>query len=71
MNSIYQNFLGLFNDIKQHGNKDQKEPEILKVVLDYQTTLSWGAVSLSDKIFKKFNPMLSRKWEDLKNNYHI
>lgn len=71
MNNIFQNFLSLFNDIKQHDNKDQKESEILKIVLDYQTTLSWGAVALSDKIFKKYNPMLSTKWDDLKNNYRI
>jgi hypothetical protein len=71
INAIYQSFLRLFNDFKQNGINKNEDPEILKIVLDYQTTLSWGAIPLSDKIFKKNNAQLSRKWNELKVNYNI
>lgn len=71
INAIYQSFLRLFNDFKQNGINKNEDPEILKIVLDYQTTLSWGAIPLSDKIFKKNNAQLSRKWNELKANYNI
>lgn len=69
--STYQSFLQLFNDFKQRGDNTGQDPEILKIVLDYQTTLTWGAVPLSDKLFNKHNPALSRKWNELKTTYHI
>jgi len=71
VSSCYQSFLQLFNDFKQRGNNTGQDPEILKIVLDYQTTLTWGAVPLSDKLFNKYNPTLSRKWNELKATYHI
>lgn len=71
VNSTYESFLHLFNDFKQHGNNEGKDPEILKIILDYQTTLTWGAIPLSDKLFNKYNAVLSQKWNELKANYNI
>jgi len=71
INMTYQSFLRLFNDFKQNGITKNEDPEILKIVLDYQTTLTWGAIPLSDKIFNKNNAQLSRKWNELKANYNI
>jgi hypothetical protein len=71
VNTAYESFLRLFNDFKQSGSIQNKDPEILKIVLDYQTTLTWGAVPLSDRIFNKNNAHLSRKWNELKANYNI
>jgi hypothetical protein len=71
INTTYQSFLHLFNDFKQRGSNDGQDPEILKIILDYQTTLTWGAIPLSDKIFNKHNPALSRKWNEIKANYNI
>jgi hypothetical protein len=71
INAIYQDFLQLFNGFKQCGNNTGKDPEILKTVLAYQTTLTWGAIPLSDKIFNRNNAALSRKWNELKTTYNI
>lgn len=71
INTTYEAFLSLFSDFKQAGNILGKDPEILKIVLEYQTTLTWGAIPLSDRIFNKYNPTLSRKWNELKANYNI
>jgi len=68
---VYQSFLQLFNDIKQTNDFKIKQPEMLKIVLDYQTTLAWGGILLDNKLFEKNNPILSKDWESLKNTYGI
>ena len=60
--STYESFLRLFNDFKQQGNNQGKDPEILKIILDYQTTLAWGAIPLSDKLFNKNNNIKFREF---------
>lgn len=67
----YQSFLRLFNDFKQNGSNRGKDAEILKIVIDYQTTLAWGAIPMSSSIFTKNNTQLSQKWNELKSNYNI
>lgn len=71
IHTVHEGFRQLFNDIKQQGTNLGKDPEILKLVLDYQTTLSWGVIPLSEKIFNTNNATWSRKWEDLKRIYSI
>ena len=68
---VYQSFLQLFNDIKQTQNFEIKQPEMLKIVLDYQTTLAWGGVLLDSNLFEKNNPKLSEAWEQMKRLYKI
>ena len=69
--TVYQSLLELFNDLKQGGFTNKKDPEIFKIVLEYQTTLTWAAIPLNDTIFKKNNAQLSKKWDALKENYNI
>jgi hypothetical protein len=71
ISGIYQSFLVLFNDIKQSKSHNTKEPEMLKLIMDYQTTLSWGGILLDSKIFNSINPKLSKDWEEIKKKYEI
>lgn len=71
INTVHEGFRQLFNDFKQQATNQGKDPEILKLVLDYQTTLSWGGIPLSDKIFNANNAAWSTKWEEVKRIYNI
>jgi hypothetical protein len=71
INTTYEGFLSLFSDFKQVESVAGKDAEILKLVLEYQTTLTWGAIPLSNRIFNKYNTVLSRRWDELKANYNI
>ena len=39
--------------------------------LDYETVLAYNKSPLSDKVFKKLDPKLSKEWEELKIRYEI
>ena len=39
--------------------------------LDYETVLAYNKSPLSDKIYKKLDPQLSKEWEELKKRYDI
>ncbi|KQC08676.1 MAG: hypothetical protein APR54_04335 [Candidatus Cloacimonas sp. SDB] len=71
MKRVFENYRRLFNDLKNIDDSKAKRPEIILNVLDYETTLTNGAVLLSSKLYDKFNPTLSTRWIELKNEYNI
>jgi len=71
ISSLYENFLRLFNDLKGIQDTKVKEPEMIKLVIDYQTTLSWGSLLTKQKTFDKMNPSLTNKWIEVKKHYSI
>lgn len=68
---VYENNRRLFNDLKNLSDSKHKRPEIILNVLDYETTLTYGAILLNSKIYDELNPILSVKWEEIKQQYNI
>lgn len=71
MASIHSDFKALFNDLKDMTDKSPKEGEMLRNILNYESTHSWGSILLDSKLFNKLNPELSVKWDRIKQNYNI
>tara|TARA_R110002072_G_scaffold301548_1_gene481500 strand:+ start:1196 stop:1969 length:774 start_codon:yes stop_codon:yes gene_type:complete len=68
---VFENNRRLFNDLKNLNNSKHKRPEIILNVLDYETTLTYGAILLNSKIYDEMNPSLSVIWNKLKQEYNI
>lgn len=68
---VYENYRRLFNDLRNESDSKHKRPEILLNVLDYETTLTYGAILLDSDIYNKLNPELSTKWNQMKSEYNI
>lgn len=71
MGNIHSDFKSLFNDLKDMADKSPKEGEMLRNILNYESTHSWGSILLDSKLFDKLNPELSVKWDRIKQNYNI
>jgi len=68
---VFENNRRLFNDLKNLNDSKQKRPEIILNVLDYETTLTYGAILLNSKIYNEMNPSLSITWNEIKQEYNI
>lgn len=44
---------------------------ILKNYVQYETNLSWAMILLDDKVFKKKNDSIEKKWQKVKTKYNI
>ncbi|RAW01977.1 hypothetical protein [Pseudochryseolinea flava] len=69
--TVLDNFKTLFSDLRGNPPTDQRTPEILRNVIQYETNISWGSIPLSSSLFEKFNDELSKEWERMKNEYQI
>lgn len=69
--AIHSDFKTLFSNLKDVADKSKNEGEMVRNVLNYETTLSWGSMILDDDIFKRDNDELSKKWEQMKLDYKI
>ena len=65
LKTIYSTFKQIF----QSTEKEKKADLLLDNTLNYEKTLSWAGISLSSKIFKKNNTVLSAKWNELKQEF--
>ena len=70
LENIFSGFKHLFNDLINTKFED-KTPEALKHILDYETALSWVSAPTSSKTFFKHKESLASQWEDLKKEYQI
>lgn len=68
---IHSDFKTLFNNLTDVTDKSKHEGEMVKNVLNYETTLAWGSMILDSEIFNKDNDELSRRWEQMKLDYKI
>lgn len=64
--AVVTSFKSLFNEMKTVQSSSDKLPAIIKTILDYETTKSWGSILLCQKIFNKTNRTLSEDWNNLK-----
>ena len=46
--------------------EDKAVPQIIKLYVDYECNISWGLISLDDKLFNKHNDDLEEKWGKIK-----
>jgi len=70
LESILDNFRIFFSNIK-NSSFSNKEPEAMRLVIDYETTLAWASLPLDSKVFLRLQKPLSEEWEILKNEYEI
>jgi hypothetical protein len=71
MSAIHGDFKALFTDLKNMQDKAPKEGEMIRNVLNYEATHSWGNILLDSKLFTKMNPPLTQKWDKMKQDYNI
>ncbi len=69
--TVLNNFKTLFSDLRGNPPSDQRTPEILRNVIQYETNISWGSIRLSSSLFNKFNDELSIEWDRMKTEYLI
>jgi hypothetical protein len=50
---------------------DKAVPQIIKLYTDYECNISWGLISLDDKLFNKRNNALEEKWGTIKIKFKI
>lgn len=70
LNSLQETFAAFFTSIRD-GGFERREPEAVKNIITYETTLAWASTPLSSKIFNKRKDELARQWEELKEQLHI
>ncbi|QNN44492.1 hypothetical protein [Pedobacter roseus] len=70
LESLLDNFKSFFTSIKTAGFEN-KEPEAMRYVIEYETTLSWASIPMDSSIFKLFQSQLAIDWDELKSEYNI
>jgi len=71
LDSVYHKYCAVFNDLKNGIEPKDKIPAMINNIIEYETTLTWGNVLLSEKIYNSLNSKLSEKWEKIKKEYGI
>ncbi len=70
LDKLLDNFKAFFTTLSSTGFAN-REPEALKYVIEYETTLAWASIPLENKIFYKMKNKLGNEWEELKLLYKI
>ena len=71
MKNILDSYCRLYNDLIGESDIKKKEPEIILLVLNYETTLATFNLLVSENTYNKFNPKLSADWEKIKEQYKL
>lgn len=67
VNTIFNYFKLVFGSAQEQ----KRDLLIIHNVINYESTIAWAGVILSDHFFKTMNNDLSEKWEDIKQEHHI
>lgn len=70
LETLFDNFKAFFTNIRTGGFND-KEPEAMRYVIEYETTLAWASTPLESDLFLKLQDPLSIEWDKLKLEYNI
>ncbi|HTB53209.1 MAG TPA: hypothetical protein VK718_10595 [Ferruginibacter sp.] len=70
ISNVLNSFKLLFNDLMSLKIED-KMPDALRDILEYETTLSWASMPLETKIFNTYQTQLASDWDELKKEYNI
>jgi hypothetical protein len=71
LDNVYHKYCAVFNDLKNGVSNNYKVSEMLSNILEYESTLAWANILLSETKYNELNPSLSEKWEKIKENYKI
>lgn len=71
MKNILDSYCRLYNDLIGELDIKKKEPEIILLVLNYETTLATFNLLVSEQTYNKYNPKLSADWEKIKEQYKL
>ncbi len=67
---IYNDLYRLFQT-SDNFNKDELQVRVLEAFGDYETSKSYGGITLSSKIFERLNPCLSKEWEIIRKTLNL
>jgi len=67
MEIVYEDFHIIFSAT----NDANQQNLIIRNVINYETTLSWGSILLDEDNFNKINPSLSKRWEETKSRLNL
>ena len=67
VNTIFNYFKLVFGSAQEQ----KRDLLIIHNVINYESTIAWAGVILSDRIFNDMNGELSEKWENMKQEHHI
>lgn len=70
LEGILDSFKSFFTALKT-STFTNKEPEAMKLVIDYETTLAWASMPTDSAIFLAMRTELALEWEDLKREYQL
>jgi hypothetical protein len=70
LKNVLERYRSLFNNLKISKNK-KNDSEIIRDILEYEATISWGNTLLNESTYNKMNASLSNEWEDLRKEYSI
>lgn len=68
--NVYNNIASLCDTTKLNSENILKyEPHILNIWIEYEANISNSKLFLDGKIYNELNPILTKKWEKIKNKY--
>lgn len=70
LENLLESFKTFFSNLRGNSFVD-KEPEVMKLVIDYETSLAWASLPLDSKLFFKEQTRLASEWNILKQSYQI
>lgn len=69
LKNILDRYRCLFNGLRNKSKKN--DSEIIRDILEYEATISWGNILLNEKTYNRMNQKLSMEWDELKQEYSI
>ena len=71
LKDVFTKYRTLFNNLKNNNKHKNFEAELVREILEYETTISWGNTLLDEKTYNQMNETLSAEWNKLKQEYSI
>jgi hypothetical protein len=71
LKDVFSKYRTLFNNLKKNNKHKNFEAELIREILEYEATISWGNTLLDEKTYNQMNDMLSSEWNKLKQEYSI
>jgi hypothetical protein len=71
LKDVFSKYRTLFNNLKSNNEYKNFEAELIREILEYEATISWGNTLLDEKTYNQMNDTLSTEWNRLKQEYLI
>lgn len=71
LKNVLDRYRSLFSRLRNHSKKKNDNSEIIRDILEYETTISWANILLNEKTYNQKNTNLSAEWQKLKQEYLI